>query len=69
MKAQLQKEHALELATLKATLQQEQEAKLASDSHLDLGRAPYIVYGVNYIDPVSLAQEQEAKLAGQSQMT
>ena len=22
--------------------------------HLDLGRAPYVLYGVNYIDPVSL---------------
>ena len=27
----------------------------ASDSHLDLGRAPYVLYGVKYIDLVSLA--------------
>ena len=27
----------------------------ASDSHLDLIRAPYVSYGVKYIDPVSLA--------------
>ena len=27
----------------------------ASDSHLDLSRAPYVVYGAKYIDPVSLA--------------
>ena len=26
-----------------------------SDSHLDLDRAPYVLYGVKYIDPVSLA--------------
>ena len=26
----------------------------ASDSHLDLGRAPYVLYGVKYIDTVSL---------------
>ena len=26
----------------------------ASDSHLDLGRAPYALYGVKYIDLVSL---------------
>ena len=25
------------------------------DSHLDLSRAPYVVYGVHYIDLVSLA--------------
>ena len=29
--------------------------KKASDSHLDLNHAPYVVYGVKYIDPVSLA--------------
>jgi hypothetical protein len=27
----------------------------ASDSHLDLGRAPYVLYGVKYIDLVSRA--------------
>ena len=27
----------------------------ASGSHLDLNHAPYILYGVKYIDPVSLA--------------
>ena len=27
----------------------------ASDSHLDLSRAPYVLYGVKYIDLVSLA--------------
>ena len=27
----------------------------ASDSHLDLSRAPYVLYGVRYIDPVPLA--------------
>ena len=27
----------------------------ASDSHLDLSRAPYVFYGVKYIDLVSLA--------------
>ena len=27
----------------------------ASDSHLDLGCAPYALYGVKYIGPVSLA--------------
>ena len=26
-----------------------------SGSHLDLGRAPYVLYGVKYIDPVTLA--------------
>ena len=26
----------------------------ASGSHLDLDRAPYVLYGVKYIDPVSL---------------
>ena len=26
-----------------------------SDSHLDLGRVPYVLYGVKYIDPVSPA--------------
>ena len=30
-------------------------ATAVSDSHLDLGRAPYVLYGVKYIDPVSLA--------------
>ena len=29
--------------------------QLASDSHLDLDRAPYLLYGVKYIDLVSLA--------------
>ena len=28
---------------------------LASDSHLDLGRAPCVLYGVKYIDLVPLA--------------
>ena len=27
----------------------------ASDSHLDVGRAPYVLYGVKYIDLVSRA--------------
>ena len=27
----------------------------ASDLYLDLGRAPYVLYDVKYIDPVSLA--------------
>ena len=27
---------------------------MASVSHLDLGRAPYVLYGVKYIDLVSL---------------
>ena len=27
----------------------------ASASHLDLSRAPYVLYGVKFIDPVSLA--------------
>ena len=26
----------------------------ARQSHLDLGRAPYVLYGIKYIDPVSL---------------
>ena len=30
-------------------------ANQASGSHLDLSRAPYVLYGVKYIDPVSLA--------------
>ena len=29
--------------------------RLASGAHLDLGRAPYVLYGVKYIDLVSLA--------------
>ena len=29
-------------------------SRQASDSHLDLMRAPYVLYGVNYIDLVSL---------------
>ena len=29
--------------------------KKAGGSHLDLGRAPYVLYGVKYIDPVPLA--------------
>ena len=28
---------------------------MARDLHLDLGRAPYVFYGVKYIDLVSLA--------------
>ena len=30
-------------------------ARAASNPHLDLGRVPYVVYGVKYIDPASLA--------------
>ena len=33
----------------------EREQSQASDSHLDLDRAPYVLYGVKYIDLVSLA--------------
>ena len=29
----------------------------ASDSHLDLGRASYVLYGVKYIGLVSVAQK------------
>ena len=31
------------------------------DSHLDLGRAPYVLYGAKYIGPVSLAPLFQAK--------
>ena len=31
-------------------------SKLASASHLDLSRAPYVLYGVKYIDLVSLGE-------------
>ena len=31
----------------------------ASGSHLDLSRAPYVLYGVKYIDSVSLARFQD----------
>ena len=34
------------------------EFQMASGSHLDLGRAPYVSYGVNYVDLVSLAPFQ-----------
>ena len=32
-----------------------EQARQASDSHLDLGCAPYVLYGVQYIDLVPLA--------------
>ena len=34
----------------------------ASDSHLDLGRAPYVLYGVKYIDLVSLDVPTQARV-------
>ena len=33
-----------------------QRQNTASGSHLDLGRAPYVLYGVKYIDLVSLSR-------------
>ena len=36
---------------------------VAHGSHLDLVRAPYVLYGVKYIDPVSLALFPGAKSA------
>ena len=36
----------------------------ASGSYLDLGRAPYILDGVKYIDPVSLVTTQAKSVVG-----
>ena len=38
-----------------ADLRAEEASDSHLDSHLDLGRAPYALYGVTYIDLVSLA--------------
>ena len=41
--------------TLEHTGAKQDAANIARDSDLDLGCAPYVLYGVKYIDPVSLA--------------
>ena len=49
---------------LRSTMRQKGNLSPASDSHLALIRAPYVLYGVKYIDLVSLAEGQP--LPGQS---
>ena len=45
---------------------------MASDSHVDLGRAPYVVYVVKYIDLVPLApcpgRPTEAEMISEMEM-
>ena len=45
---------AAEISAAVTALTSELEVNEASGSHLDLSRAPYVLYGVKYIDLVSL---------------
>ena len=47
-------QEAAEFARLELEAKLEEQEEQASGSHLDLGRAPYMLYGVKYIDRVSL---------------